>query len=44
MNYVMKNYYNEIKFNQFKESLKLIIQNKLETPEKIFDWFKKYQK
>ena len=44
MNYVMKNYYNEIKFNQFKESLKLIIQNKLETPEKIFDYLFKFCK
>ncbi len=38
MNFVMENYFNEIKFTQQKETLKLIIQNKFESPEKVFDY------
>ena len=44
MKFVMENYYNEIKFSQYKESLKLIVVNKFESPEKTFEFLFKFCK
>ncbi len=38
MNFIMEKYFNEIKFTQQKETLKLVILNKFESPEKVFDY------
>jgi len=38
MNFILNYYHNEIKFTQQKDTLKLIILNNFESPEKIFEY------
>ncbi|MCX6150983.1 MAG: transcription-repair coupling factor [Ignavibacteriales bacterium] len=38
MKFILENYFNEIKFDQQKETLKLIIPNRFENPEKIYEY------
>ena len=38
MRFIMDEYKNQVKFNQQKETMKLVITNNFETPEKIFEF------
>ena len=38
MRFIMDEYKNKVKFNQQKETMKLVITNNFETPEKIFEF------
>jgi transcription-repair coupling factor (superfamily II helicase) len=44
INFVIENYYNQIKFTQEKDILRLFINNSFENPEKIFEFLFKFSK
>jgi len=44
MKFIMDNHHNQIKFTQEKETLKLLIANRFENPEKVFEFLFKFTK
>jgi hypothetical protein len=44
MKFIMEKHFSEIKFSQEKESFKLVIVNRFENPEKIYEFLFKFSK